>query len=58
MSGAKTTRFDLFDFAQAVEERDIDYQASRYAADAEMLIIDPDNSRSTPRVGGRSAIHA
>lgn len=57
--GPKPTGFDLADFTHAIEERDIDEQTSRYAPDAQMLIVDPDNPPSTPQlVQGRPAIHA
>ena len=57
--GPKLARFNLLDFAQALEERDIDYQARHYAFDAEMRIVDPDNPPSAPQlVHGRPAIHA
>jgi hypothetical protein len=57
--GPRTTGFDLFDFARALEDRDVDYQASRYAPDAEIRIVTPDNPPSAPQVVlGRPAIHA
>lgn len=57
--GPPASGFDLLDFAQAAEEGETDDQASRYAPQAEMLIIDPDNPPSAPQVlHGRPAIHA
>jgi hypothetical protein len=57
--GPEVTGFNLLDFTHAMEERDIDYQASRYAPEAAMLIIDPDNPPSAPQLLlGRPAIHA
>jgi hypothetical protein len=56
--GPKTVGFNLLDFAQALEEGDIDYQASCYAPDAEIRIIHPDSPPSNPQsVHGREAIH-
>ncbi|WP_375431853.1 nuclear transport factor 2 family protein [uncultured Friedmanniella sp.] len=57
--GPKTTGFHLGTFAAALEDRDIGYQSSRYALDADVRIVDPDNPPSAPQtVHGRPAIHA
>jgi len=57
--GPKAVGFSLLDFAQALEECDVDYQASRYAPDAEIRIVHPDSPPSNPQsVHGRTAIHA
>jgi hypothetical protein len=57
--GPKMAGFSLLNFSQAVEERDLDHQATQYAPEAEMLVIDPDNPPSAPQqLHGRPAIHA
>jgi hypothetical protein len=57
--GPKAVGFDLQGFVRALEARDLDYQASRYAPDAEVRIIHPDNPPSNPQsVRGRTAISA
>jgi hypothetical protein len=49
--------FDLGVFSQAIEQRNIDYQFSRYAADADIRIVDPDNPPTAPLIlSGMSAI--
>jgi hypothetical protein len=57
--GPKMTGFNLVAFGQAMEDRDLDYQVARYAPDADVRIVDPDNPPSAPqRLQGRAAIHA
>ena len=57
--GPKVVGFNLLAFGQALEERDIGYQVSQYAPDAEVRIVDPDNPPSAPQtVRGQAAIHA
>ena len=57
--GPRTVGFDLLEFGRALEERDIEYQASRYALDAEIRIVTPDNPPSAPQtMHGRAAIYA
>lgn len=57
--GPKLTGFNLLAFVQALEERDVAYQSARYAPDADVRIVDPDNPPSAPqRLHGRPAIHA
>jgi hypothetical protein len=56
--GPKTVGFDLQEFGRALEERDVDYQASCYAPDAEIRIVHPDSPPSNPQsVHGIEAIH-
>jgi hypothetical protein len=56
--GPKTVSFNLLEFRRALEEGDIDYQASCYAPNAEIRIVNPDNPPSTPQsVHGREEIH-
>jgi len=42
--------FDLHGFREAVERRDLAYQLARYAADADIRIVDPDHPASEPRL--------
>ena len=42
--------FDLQGFREAVERRDLAYQLARYAADADIRIVDPDHPPSEPRL--------
>lgn len=57
--GPKPLGFNLPAFAQAIEDRDIHYQALHYAPDAELRIVDPDNPPSAPQtVHSRAAIYA
>jgi hypothetical protein len=49
--------FDLETFSQALVDGDLDYQISRYAADADIRIVDPDNPPASPLlVHGTTAI--
>ncbi|SDS37875.1 SnoaL-like domain-containing protein [Friedmanniella luteola] len=51
--------FSLLDLTRAVEEGDVDHQASCYAPAAEVLVVDPDNPPSAPQqLHGRPAIRA
>jgi hypothetical protein len=51
--------FDLNAFGQAMEQRDVDYQLTRYAPDADIRIVDPTHPPATPRtLRGASAIQA
>lgn len=57
--GPKVVGFDLPAFARSMEERDTAYQASQYAADADIRIVDPDHPPSAPRaMHGRPEIEA
>jgi hypothetical protein len=57
--GQATPEFDLNAFSQAREQRDIDYQLTRYAPDADIRIVDPNHPPAAPRtVLGASAIQA
>lgn len=52
-------RFDLNAFSQAIEQCNINYQLARYAPDADIHIIDPDNPPASPQtLRGTRAIHA
>jgi hypothetical protein len=57
--GQQAPAFDLNAFGRALEQRDVDYQLTRYAPDADIRIVDPNNPPATPRtVRGAQAIHA
>jgi hypothetical protein len=57
--GQQAPSFDLNAFSRALEQRDVDYQLTRYAPDADIRIVDPNNPPAAPRtVSGAPAIHA
>jgi hypothetical protein len=57
--GQQAAVFDLVAFCQALEERDVTYQMARYAPDAEVQVVDPDNPPTHPQtLHGRDAIQA
>jgi hypothetical protein len=57
--GQQAPRFDLNAFSRALAQRDVDYQLARYAPDAEIRVVDPNNPPTAPRtVSGAPAIHA
>jgi hypothetical protein len=48
--GRRAAAFDLETFSHALADRDLDYQLSRYAADADIRIVDPDNPPNDPHL--------
>jgi hypothetical protein len=57
--GQQAPRFDLNAFSRALEQRDVDYQLTRYAPDADIRIVDPNNPPGAPRtLRGAQAIQA
>ncbi len=48
--GRRGPTFDLAAFGHALEQRDLAYQLARYATDADIRIVDPDNPPAAPRV--------
>jgi ketosteroid isomerase-like protein len=59
MSTSETARFDLDALRRAIEARDAGAQASMFADDADIRMVDKDNPPSSPReIRGRDAIAA
>jgi hypothetical protein len=55
--GCRAAFFDLDAFTRALTDRDLDYQLSRYARDADIRVVDPDNPPAAPLlVHGSTAI--
>jgi hypothetical protein len=46
--GRRAAAFDLDGFSYALADRDLDYQISRYATNADIRVVDPDNPPASP----------